>query len=359
MNKFAFIIHPLSIQDVTKKYRMADKIPPKLVARLLKRRRPFAVSEITGIKSSTGAEAMGWFIAVPLLPWQILELEEDYVVEKIVKACRVGEKLGAKIIGLGAFTALVGDGGKKIARRSNIAVTTGNTYTIATAMEGTLKAAEIMDIKLSEAKLAVVGATGSIGLICASMLAPKVSSTILIGRNKERLEKVVNKVKERSPGCEVISSTDVTDISQADLVITVTSAIDVIIYPEYIKSGAVVCDVARPRDVSPRVAEARNDVLVIDGGIVEIPGDVQFNFDFGLPPKMAEACMAETMILALEGRYEDFTLGKDLEIEKVYEIDSLAKKHGFKLSGFRRFEKPISEQEIVIIKENAEARLGR
>ena len=40
------------------------------------------------------------------------------------------EKLGAKIVGLGAFTAVVGDAGITVARNLNIPVTTGNSYTV-------------------------------------------------------------------------------------------------------------------------------------------------------------------------------------------------------------------------------------
>lgn len=354
MNKFGFIIHPLAIQDVTKKYKIAEKVPPKLVARLIKRRPPFIMSEITGIISNTGVEISGFFIAVPLLPWQILELDEDYVVRKIAKACKVAEKNGAKIAGLGAFTALVGENGKRIAERSNIAVTTGNTYTISSAIEGTKKAAEIMDINLNGACLAVVGATGSIGSVCAKMLAPSVGEILLVGRNKTEL----NKIKQEIDSNNTVISTNLSDISRADIIISVTSASDVIIMPDDIKPGAVICDVARPRDVSPRVYEARNDVLVIDGGVIEVPGDVNFNLSFGLPSKMAEACIAETMILTLEERFENYTLGKDISLDKVIEIDNLAKKHGFKLAGFRRFEKAITEEEITCIKENAEARIN-
>lgn len=69
------------------------------------------------------------------------------------------------------------------------------------------------------------------------------------------------------------------------------------IEPEHIKPGAVVCDVARPRDVSWRVHQQRDDVLVIEGGMVEVPCLVDFGFDFGFPPGKAFACMAETMAL--------------------------------------------------------------
>ena len=98
---------------------------------------------------------------------------------------------------------------------------------------------------------------------------------------------------------------------------TVTSAVDAVIEPRHLRPGAVVCDVSRPRDVSVRVAQQRDDVLVIEGGVVAVPGAVDFRFNFGFPPRTSYACMAETMILALEGRYESFSLGKELELERV------------------------------------------
>jgi len=118
-----------------------------------------------------------------------------------------------------------------------------------------------------------------------------------------------------------------------------------------------VCDVARPRDVSWRVAKERDDVLVIEGGVVAVPGDVEFGFDFGFPPKTAYACMSETMILALEGRYESFTLGKDVSVEQVREISALADKHGFKLAGFRSFERAVTEEHIERIRGSVECRV--
>jgi predicted amino acid dehydrogenase len=137
------------------------------------------------------------------------------------------------------------------------------------------------------------------------------------------------------------------------VIITVTSAVDTVIEPEDLKPGAVVCDVARPRDVSRRVAEMRDDVLVIDGGVVEVPGKVNFNFNFGYPPGLAYACMAETMILALEGRIENFTLGRELTVEQIDTINRLAAKHGFRVAGFRSFELPVSAARVAAIREQA------
>ena len=135
--------------------------------------------------------------------------------------------------------------------------------------------------------------------------------------------------------------------------LAVSSAVDAVIFPEDLKRGAVVCDVARPRDVSKSVTEKRNDVLVIEGGVIEIPGPVNFNFNFGFPDKTAYACMSETILMALEGTYEPFTLGRDLTVKQVLRVGEIAKKHGFKLAGFRSFEKAVDEATIEQVRRNA------
>jgi hypothetical protein len=101
------------------------------------------------------------------------------------------------------------------------------------------------------------------------------------------------------------------------------------------------------------VAQRRDDVLVIEGGVVDVPGRVDFGFNFGFPPGQAYACMAETMVLAMEGRYESYSLGRELSLARVAEISDLADRHGFRLSGFRSFERMVSEQEIAEIRRRA------
>ena len=54
------------------------------------------------------------------------------------------------------------------------------------------------------------------------------------------------------------------------------------------------------RDVSRTVIEKRDDVLVIEGGMVDVPGPVNFNFNFGLGTKIA---MSEQIAARIEGRW--------------------------------------------------------
>lgn len=181
-----------------------------------------------------------------------------------------------------------------------------------------------------------------------------------MARDARRLEDLAEEL--RGAGCSVETSTDARAAAAgADVVLCVSSAVQEILDPGDFRPGAVVCDVARPRNVSRAVAEARPDVLVIDGGVVSVPGsEMDFGMDFGLPPRMAEACIAETIILALEGRWEAFTLGRDVTAERVREIAALGKKHGLVVAGFRRFERAIGEAELEAIRDRAErARGGR
>lgn len=296
----------------------------------------------------------GWFVACPLTPHTMLRVPPQVAYKKIIQTGQLAQKLGAKLLGLGAFTSVVGDGGITIAKQLDIPVTTGDSYTVLVAVEATLKAAQKMEVDLSRAVGAVVGATGAIGQVCAQLLANHVPDLLLIGRRKDALFNVKYLV-DQVGAAKTRVSTSIEDLNQADVIITVSSAIDSIIQPHHLKSGAIVCDVARPRDVSRKVVEQRNDVLVIEGGMVEAPGAVNFNFNFGFPPKMVFACMAETIVLALSRRYESFSLGKSLSLEKVIEIDNLAKQHGFRLAGFRSFEKPVTERDIDRIKSNIKA----
>jgi fatty aldehyde-generating acyl-ACP reductase len=350
-DSFAFIIHPIDPKrDVARKYPTLGKLPAWLIDYLSLFFPPVFISEISGLQSaSTGNQIRGWFVACPLTPARMISLPANVVYRKIVQTGRLAERLGARILGLGAFTSVVGDGGLTVARNLRIPVTTGDSYTIAVAVQAMREAARFMHITVDEATVAVVGASGTIGSLCAEMLAAEVQRMILIGRRQEKLDQVAARV--RQAGCQQVTVTgDINRLIEAQLVVTVTSAVDTVIEPQHLRRGAVVCDVARPRDVSRLVAEQRPDVLVIEGGMVEVPGPVDFGFDFGFPPRMAYACMAETMMLAMDQRYTSYTLGKEIQLSQVMTIDKIAHKHGFKLGGFRSFERAITESELADIK---------
>ena len=355
MDSFAFIIHPIDPKrDVSRKFPLLGKVLTEGQINFFSTFfPPVYLSEIEGITSAaTGKQIKGWFVACPYTPKRMMELPERTVYRKIIQTGQMAEKLGAQILGLGAFTSVVGDSGVTIAKTLDVPVTTGDAYTVSMAVQAIRDAAKVMDIPLRKATAAVVGATGAIGRVCAELLAGDVERLYLIARDEVKLEGLRDRLKSRARA-ELVISTKMDCLANAQLILTVTSAIHDIIRPEHLQAGSVVCDVARPRDVSAMVAAVRDDILVIDGGMVDVPGPVDFHFNFGFPEGKAYACMAETMALALEGRFEDYTVGKDITLERVNEITAIAEKHGFRLSGFRSFEREVTEEQIEIVRCNA------
>lgn len=349
MDSFAFIIHPIDPKrDIKRKFPILGAVANDwMIEHISPLFPPVFLSEVVGIRSeSTGKEVKGYLIACPLSPQHFCELPEHKVYRKIIETGWMAERLDAKILGLGAFTSVVGDGGITVAEALEIPITTGDAYTVAVAVDALREAASLLDITLSETSTAVVGATGAIGKTCAEILAGETAELILIGRQKGKLDKLVDDLQQISGTKNVRASTHLEELRKARLVLTATSDPQSILLPDHLRSGSVICDVARPRDVAQHVIHSRQDVLVIDGGMVDVPGDVNFNFNFGLPPGKAYACMAETIALALEGRFEDYTLGKEIETSQVREIYEIASRHGFRQNGFRSFEKSVTEQQI-------------
>ena len=72
-----------------------------------------------------------------------------------------------------------------------------------------------------------------------------------------------------------------------------------------------------------------------------------------LPDNVAYACLAETIVLALEGRYEVFTIGREIEWEKVRTIYKLGLKHGMKLAAISGVNGVFSDDDILKVKDLA------
>lgn len=356
MKRFAFIGYPLS-WDLWYKFKPEfRKYTEEQAKAILKQSDPFIASSIRGVKSINGEEIEGDFVLVPLLPEQILELDPSFVVGKIVDAGKLAQAKGDKIVGLGGLTSVVGNQGEMVAKRLDIAVTTGNTYTAAMTAEATFKAAASMQIEMDKAKVAIIGATGAIGSICSHLFAEQCREITLVARNVRRLNDF-GRLLSSLYKAQVKPTPNINEaIGDADIVIAATSSPTVLIDIKDLKPGCLVCDVATPRNVSYSLMKSRKDVLVIDGGLIRPPGNLKIDFDIGLPKGTAYACLSETMILTFENRFENYTLGRGVSLDKAREIIALGKKHGFALSEFKSFGKTVSEEDIKIVREKARKR---
>lgn len=135
----------------------------------------------------------------------------------------------------------------------------------------------------------------------------------------------------------------------ADLIITASNSPGFLVTSDCLKTGAVLCDVSRPQDVLPTVREQRKDVLIIDGGLVRLPDQIALNSNLGCRAGVNLACLSETMILALEGEFRDYSIGSRIPLEDVEHLRRLGEKHGFGLAALHSFGREITEKDIADI----------
>jgi predicted amino acid dehydrogenase len=153
------------------------------------------------------------------------------------------------------------------------------------------------------------------------------------------LRALKHKILAETPAARVELDTSTAKwVGECDLIVTATSAFGLrVLDVSQCKPGAVILDVALPPDISAEEAAVRPDVLVVESGEVMIPGPVEFSFDIGLPPGVAYACLAEAALLAMDNRFECFTLGRDVHPDKVKEIYRLFRRHRFQIAPLRTF----------------------
>jgi predicted amino acid dehydrogenase len=342
-NRFAFVLHPLTIDYLGKhpRYAWTRHLPRGLLESGAAYMPASRVGRALGGRSpTTGQSIDGLIYALGATPRQMLSRTPEFTYRRLDQAVRDAAAQGAKIVGLGAFTKVVGDAGVTVAGRASIPVTTGNSLTIAATLETAKLTARRMGwADLAHAKAMVVGATGSIGSVCSRLLAAAVRDVVLVSIEPERLQSLKHKIEAETPGARVAIDTSTTRwVGECDLVVTATSAFGQrVLDISQCKPGAVILDVALPPDISAEEAAVRPDVLVVESGEVLIPGPVDFSFDIGLPRGVAYACLAEAALLAMEGRFESFTLGRDVDPERVKEIYRLFRRHRFEIAPLRTF----------------------
>jgi len=352
INRFAFVIHPLSVRMIKShpRFRHLRLLPDRLVEWGASFLPPMYVSTVTGAASRvTGQKVEGYLYTLGATPRRMMQQGVRTTYDKILRIARSAQRRGARIMGLGAFTSVVGDAGTTVAHEADIAVTSGNSLTVAATLEAAKQAVIRMGATdLTRGRAMIVGATGSIGAVCARLIAQAIKDVVLISIEPERLIELKRKIRREAPGARVVIGTRAGDyLPECDLVVTATSAFGQrVLDISRCKPGAVVCDVARPHDLSPEEAAVRPDVLVIDSGEVLIPGRVDFGYDIGLPAGISYACLAETCLLAMAGRFEDYTIGRDLSVDKVKEIYRLFQAHGFRIAGLHSFDQSVTEDQL-------------
>jgi len=338
----AFMIHPMSLDDILQARRFRWLAPLRRlglinagsVRRLARFVRPMKVDDIYPIVTADGRRARVYLIGVPMMPDQIRS-EPALAQRRAVEAADLAASLGATVLGLGAYWSVVGNKGLEVAARSPITITNGGAYTAGTmklAVPLVLERLRRRGVDPARATAAVVGANGVVGFGICRSIVEHVGRLIMLGTDQERLVRSRDLLQKRAPHTAVDVTTSYDALRQAHVIFSATSASRPVIFPEHVRPGCVIFDLGRPPDVHPSVMQVP-DVELIPGGVVRLPGDPRGQLDLGYGRGLVPACLAETVILALDGQHERASLGERTRAENVEYFIERGRAMGFEVLG--------------------------
>jgi acetylornithine/succinyldiaminopimelate/putrescine aminotransferase/predicted amino acid dehydrogenase len=296
------------------------------------------------LTSATGARCTGEVRYLPYTAEQILRRPQAAraMVVAEVEALR---EAGAEIVGLGGATAIVGDRGRWTAARVGVPVTSGNSLTSFAAYQALHQVVAALGLPVGQTRVAVVGYPGSIALAVARMLLDDGFLLDLVHRRSGSGAGHLLSYLDPATRDRVTLHDRVEACYPGATLFIAASSAGGVIDSARLCPGSVVVDVALPRDATP--PHGRTDVLVIDGGLVSArPGAVTSEDGLPVPASQLNGCLAETMVLALEGKAASFSLGRELDVNGVRAIGEAAARHGFTPGPLASFGRPLRPDDV-------------
>jgi predicted amino acid dehydrogenase len=347
---------------------------------------PFVLHE-TQVHSLAGKSVDLVVIGVPFTAAQAIESMregDDWCLALVREGLELARERGCTVLGLGGHTSIVCMGGRSLVE-DRLALTSGNSLTVAAAYQALLQAAKGIGLEFGACRLGVVGAAGNVGAALAELASQDFQNILMVSRRSaERLlgpvaqriyadalrrlaagssrqggiaqaiaetetvrkalsngransEKSVSGLQvslehEMGEDAPISFSESMEDLRSCDLIISATNAARPVVGSRHLADRPVlVCDVAVPCDVDPAVEFERPRAKVIRGVIVNMP----LGQELGIPAVPLQGsevygCLAETILLGFAGFSSHFSYGP-LSLARIRQIGEWAAIHGFEI----------------------------
>jgi len=297
---------------------------------------PQIVDSIT-VTSVTGQTIQGKYVESCFLPEMLAANRIKAATRKIVNAMVHAQKHGIEITALGGFSSIIFEtfNLQRIKQVRNVQLelerfTTGNTHTAYIICQQVEQASQQLGMNLSQATVAVCGATGDIGSAVCRWLNTRtdVADLLLVARDQTRLQEL-----QANLGRGKILSLEEA-LPLADIVVWVASMPKgVEIDLNTLKQPCLMIDGGYPKNLATQIQHP--GVYVVNGGIVEHSLDIDWRImqivNMDVPARQLFACFAESMLLEFEQWYTNFSWGRNqITVEKMDKIGRVSRKHGFR-----------------------------
>lgn len=305
---------------------------------------------IKDIESATKGIKINFLaIMLPMLPEHFLLKTNANVAQRILKAVKKAEAGKADVVSLGAFTSIYTNQGRDLARRVSPIITSGNTYTAVLCVKSIIAVCKKLEMDCKKSKLAIIGATGDIGGICAQALAKRFQKVTLCSRRLVEGDPIVNKIKAQTKSEVTIAQDAKSAVRNADIVISAVSSISPIFSAVDFKPGAVLCDISVPPAFSRDLLKERRDVFAFAGGRAKISSYDKIlsnKWKTLFPQNSIYGCLVESLLLAFEGKTSLGGAHTEIDDQEIDRIYNLGLRHGCEYADFNCFDYVYNEQDF-------------
>jgi len=298
MKTFAYIVTPVNIKQLKEDWRSLRYIPDHFLRIFHKFLPKYKVIKLGRFESVQGNFVKGYKIVCPVLDGH---KQENLLLERTISACRIAEKTGVNLIGLGRNASLVADKNyNKISKNIKTSVTSGNILNAWAIFEKIYRMAKVKGITLNKSTILVLGADTQTGFLAARKLSDYAAKIIIAGKDADRLSMIKETILHQNP-VEVVIEFDIgAAIKDADIVINSgeTPAENL-----NLKQNSIYCDV---RDLLIKEYRQKGS-------------------------KFIHPSLAESVLLLLDGKAVSYSLGENTNLDKLEEIADIAVQHGYEV----------------------------
>lgn len=359
--RFTFLVHPLGEWQL--RFIGARQLSGRILTAPLGKL-DFAVydpqfihpiTRFPRIVGATGAQATGEVVGIPTTPDAMLA-DQARTVDLLQEAARRHAEQ-SDLIGLGALAAIVGLRGEELASRLDTPVTTGNSLTCWTAAETTARLMSLLTRSPRfNPRVLLIGLPGTMALgLLTVLLRRGLSVEVYHPRFPKSLVRKLDRIA-KDTGRDIPQHNDLNAALRDKGVVVGASSIGGELADADLRPGTVVVDVARPLDTT-EAQRRRSDLIVVEGEMISLPAatgegwrtfwSTVYNLVVGQVDSRVFACLAEPMVLCLEGRAESFSLGRNIDPDRVALIGEMATRHGFGVHAIFQGTQALAEEDLV------------
>jgi len=317
MKAFAYLTHPLNIEQLRSSWPLARFLPNFAIRPLLKILPPFKLTKIKKIKSVNGKAINGYVITLPVLSEDIHLFGDQYVLDKISEATKIASRLNVGIMGLG------GEFSRKsypVKNSFKLPVTNGSHYTAWSIIESIYRISKTRKINLKQSNIAIIGASSSTGRLCAKKLSYFAPNLIISDINEKNLDLLKKEINTLNGAAVEINLSVNSSVENADLTIVISKNLAARINPDLFKKNSIIFDATLDNSFIKTINN-RNDLTVIKCGLAKMT----------VKNKVIPTSLAETILLAMEEKFVSYSLNGNINLDKLEEIADIAVRQGLEI----------------------------